>query len=209
MNRILRLLTIADIMLYSGLGLSAPIFAIFVERDIPGGSIAVAGFAQTLFLLVKALAQLAVARFTDRDVGYVREYWTALFGYALTSVAAFSYLGVSTVTGLYAVQVLLGLAGAFEYPGWMVLFTRFTARQHEGREWTGYATAVILGMAVTAGLGGWAAERYGFDTVFTAAGILAALGACVFAVIGRDYRRLQRDGVKFQRMPEPHETEVV
>lgn len=206
MNHILKLLTSADLLLYSGLGLMAPIFAIFIERDVSGGSIAVAGIAQMVFLLVKAGVQLFVARYTDRDIGYVREYWTALAGYGLLAAATFAYLAVDSVAELYAVQALLGIAGAFEYPGWMVLFTRFTDRQREGREWSSYSTFVIVGMAITAAVGGWTAERYGFDTVFFAAGCLALLGGAVFACIGRNFDRLRRDGVQFQRRPEPPET---
>lgn len=192
MSKILRFLILTDALVFFGFGLTGPIFAIFVA-GIEGGSIAAAGIAQTIFMLVKSVLQLAVGRYTDRDPGYVREYWTSFTGYALIAIVPFLYLLVRNVPQLYAVQVLYGIAAAFAYPGWMVLFTKFVDRQKEGREWTFYSTVVFLGMALSASIGGWSVERYGFATTFLAMGIFALLGLLAFASLARYHEEFRGD----------------
>jgi MFS family permease len=193
LNPILRTLIATDLFVLSALGFTSPIFAIFIERNVAGGSIAAAGFAQTIYMVVKSLLQLFVGRFNDRDRGNVREFWTALVGYAIITAVPFCYLMVETINELYAVQVLFGIGGALAYPGWMVIFTKFTDPQREGAEWTAYSTIVVLGMAVTAALGGWLVEKFGFSTVFAIVGVVSIFGFLAFASLSLKYAQLRRD----------------
>lgn len=193
MNPIILALIATDLFVFTGLGLTAPIFAIFIERNVVGGSIAAAGIAQTIYMVVKAILQLFVGRFNDRDRMYLREYWTALIGYALIAVIPFLYIAVETIAQLYMVQALFGIGAAFAYPGFMTIFTKFTDRQREGMEWSTYSTVVFLGMAVSAAVGAWSVERFGFDRTFIAVGILSALGCVAFASLWLRYAELRRD----------------
>lgn len=193
MNPILRVLIATDLFALSGLGLTSPIFAIFIERNIAGGTIATVGFAQTIYMVVKSVLQLAVGWFNDRDRAYVREYWTALFGYAVIAVVPFFFLTVRTVPQLYLAQALLGVGAAFAYPGWMVIFTKFCDTNREGKEWTSYSTLVFIGMAVTASLGGWLVQEYGFHSVFLGWGILSIVGLLAFGSLSLRYAELRRD----------------
>jgi len=193
MNPILATLIITDFLALSGLGLISPILAIFIERNVTGGSIAAAGIAQTIYMVVKSVLQLGVGRFNDRDRAYVREYWTSLLGYGVIAIVPFLYLTVETVPQLFLAQALLGVGAAFAYPGWIVIFTKFTDAQREGREWTTYSTVVFIGMAITGALGGILVERYGFRPVFAGWGILSTLGFVAFAKLGLNYAALQRD----------------
>lgn len=183
------------------MGLVSPILAIFIERNVAGGSIAAAGIAQTIYMIVKSVLQLGVGRFNDRDTAYIREFWTSLFGYGVIAMVPFLYLAVQTVPQLFLVQALLGVGAAFAYPGWMVIFTKFTDAQREGREWTTYSTAVFIGMAITGALGGILVERYGFRPVFVGWGILSILGFAAFARLGLNYAKLRRDHHPPRRHP--------
>lgn len=193
MNSVLSTLTITGFFANSAIGLAAPVFAIYVQQDLQGGSIAAAGFATSIYLVVKAVLQLFVARYTDGDEGCIREFWTAFMGYALFIVVPLLYLVISTVGQLYLVQALLGVAAAFAYPGWVVIFTRFTERQKEGREWTMFSTLVVLGSAAAAGVGGWIADTYGFEAVFVGWALLQASAVIAFAMLYRD-SALLREG---------------
>lgn len=193
MNPILAILIITDFLALSGLGLISPILAIFIERNVVGGSIAAAGIAQTIYMVVKSVLQLGVGWFNDRDRVYVREFWTSLLGYGIIATVPFLYLLVKTVPQLFLVQAILGVGAAFAYPGWMVIFTKFTDAHREGREWTTYSTTVFIGMAITGTVGGALAERYGFALVFMGWGILSFFGFVAFAILGLNYAALRRD----------------
>ncbi len=201
MNVIIATLIATDLFVFTGFGLTAPIFAIFIERNVIGGSIAAAGIAQTIYMVVKAILQLFIGRFNDRDPAYLREYWTSLIGYAIIAVVPFLYITVDTIAQLYAVQALFGIGAAFAYPGFMTIFTKFADRQREGLEWSTYSTAVFLGMAFSATVGAWSVERFGFDRTFTAVGILSAFGCLAFASLWLRYAELRRDHHPPRRHP--------
>ncbi|HYD03057.1 MAG TPA: hypothetical protein VEC16_02045, partial [Alphaproteobacteria bacterium] len=65
MNKTLYLLWFSDVVLLTGFGLVSPILAIFISRDIIGGSIMAAGVASALFLTVKAAIQIPFSRYVD------------------------------------------------------------------------------------------------------------------------------------------------
>lgn len=157
------------------MALIGPIIAVFIAEDLVGGSVAAAGFAATIYMVVKALVQIPIGRYTDGDSGCMREYGVTVVGRSLLVAVPFLYLTIDHVYGLYALQALVGIGAALVYPGWMVLFTRFADHQQEGREWSWFNTLVTLGGAVAASLGGWSAERYGFGVVFIAWGVLEAI----------------------------------
>lgn len=193
LNPILRTLILTDFFVLSGLGFTSPIFAIFIERNVAGGSIAAAGIAQTIYMVVKSVLQLFVGRFNDRDRGYLREYWTSLAGYAIIAIIPFCYIAVETITQLYVVQVLFGIGAALTYPGFMTIFTKFADRQREGMEWSTYSTVVFIGMAITAAIGGWMVEAYGFARVFAVVGVFSVLGFAIYASLSQRYADLRRD----------------
>lgn len=201
MNPIILALIAADLFVFAGLGLTAPIFAIFIERDVVGGSIAAAGVAQSIYMVVKSVLQLGVGWFNDRDRMYLREFWTALMGYAVIAVIPFLYIAVETMAQLYLVQLLFGIGAALAYPGFMTIFTKFVDPHREGMEWSTYSTVVFLGMAVSAAVGAWSVERFGFDRTFVAVGILAAMGCAAFASLWLRYAELRRDHHPPKRHP--------
>ncbi|MBU2504136.1 MAG: hypothetical protein KJ879_03755, partial [Nanoarchaeota archaeon] len=63
MNNKLKLLILSDILIISSFGLIAPIFAIFIDGGIEGGSLVSAGLATTIFLVVKSSAQLPLSKY--------------------------------------------------------------------------------------------------------------------------------------------------
>jgi MFS family permease len=201
MNPIVLALIATDFFVFTGLGLTAPIFAIFIERDIAGGSIAAAGIAQTIYMVVKATLQIPVGRYNDRDRMYLREFWTSLLGYAIIALTPFLYIVVNTMTQLYLVQALFGIGAALAYPGFMTIFTKFADPHREGMEWSTYSTVVFLGMAVSAAVGAWSVESFGFDRTFIAVGVLSAIGCLAFASLWLRYAELRRDHHPPRRHP--------
>ena len=166
-------------MFFSAFGLIGPIFAIFVTQQIAGATIATAGFAATLNLLTRALAQMPVARYVDRRKGEKDDFLFMVAGSTLISIVPFIYLFVETPIHLYIAQVILGIGGALANPGWYAIFTRHIDKNKEGTEWTLENVGVGLAAAGAAAIGGILAERFGFQNLFLIVGILSLIGLIV------------------------------
>ena len=178
-NKIIRILFLGDIMFFSAFGLIGPIFAIFVTNQIAGATIATVGFAATINLLTKALAQMPVARYIDRHKGEKDDFFFMVVGSTLISIVPFIYLFIETPLHLYMAQVILGIGGALTNPGWFAIFTRHIDKGKEGTEWTLENVGIGLVSAGAAALGGIMAERLGFSNLFLIVGILSLVGLII------------------------------
>lgn len=178
-NKVIRVLVLGDIMFFSAFGLIGPIFAVFVTNQIAGATIATAGFAATINLLVRALLQMPIARYIDRHKGEKDDFIFMVAGSTLVSIVPFAYLLVVVPWHLYLAQVVLGIGGALANPGWYAIFTRHIDKNKEGTEWTLENAGVGLAAAGTAAVGGLLAEYFGFRTLFLIVGVLSLLGLVI------------------------------
>ncbi len=178
-NKVVRVLVLGDIMFFSAYGLIGPIFAVFVTNQVAGATIATAGFAATINLLVRALLQMPIARYIDRHKGEKDDFIFMVAGSTLISIVPFAYFFVSTPLHLYLAQVVLGIGGALANPGWFAIFTRHIDKNKEGTEWTLENVGVGLAAAGTAAIGGLLAQRFGFHNLFLIVGILSFIGLII------------------------------
>jgi len=178
-NKIIRVLVLGDIMFFSAYGLINPIFAVFITNQVAGATIATAGFAVTISLLVRALLQMPIARYIDRRKGEKDDFIFMVAGSALISIVPFAYFFVSIPLHLYLAQAVLGVGGALANPGWFAIFTRHIDKNKEGTEWTFENVGVALAAAGTATIGGLLAQRFGFHNLFLIVGIASLLGLVI------------------------------
>jgi len=178
-NKIIRVLVLGDIMFFSAYGLINPIFAVFITNQVAGATIATAGFAVTISLLVRALLQMPIARYIDRRKGEKDDFIFMVAGSALISIIPFAYFFVSIPLHLYLAQAVLGVGGALANPGWFAIFTRHIDKNKEGTEWTFENVGVALAAAGTATIGGLLAQRFGFHNLFLIVGIASLLGLVI------------------------------
>lgn len=178
-NKIIKTLVLGDVLFFSAFGLIGPIFAVFVTGQIAGATVATAGFAATINLLIRAALQLPIARYIDKRKGERDDFFLMVFGSLLVSMVPFAYLFVRTPTHLYIAQALLGIGGSFANPGWYAIFTRHIDKQKEGTEWSLENVSVALAAAGAAAVGGILAERFGFPTLFVIVGILSLVGMII------------------------------
>lgn len=184
-NRVIIYLTLSDIIILSGWGLVSPILAIFWSKQIMGGSIALAGFATTVFLLVKSLGQIPISRFIDKTDGEKDDFWIMIFGSLIISLVAFLYIFASLPWHIIALQILHGIGGALAFPSWVAIFTRHIDKKQEGFQWSLYSTSTGLGAAAAASLGGILASVFGYQPLFLIVAIFSFLGTLILAVIAR------------------------
>lgn len=185
-NRVIRFLTISDILMLSGWGLVNPIFAVFVTGQIKGGNVEMAGLAITISLLTKSLVQLPVARLIDKKRGEIDDFWVMIIGSLVISFSAFLYIFANAISHIFLIQIVNGFGSALSYPSWLAIFTRHVDTHKEGLEWSLYFTATDLGGALVAGLGGAIANYLGFQPLFLLVGLLSLLGTAFLFVSYKD-----------------------
>jgi MFS family permease len=178
-NKVIKTLVLGDILFFSAFGLIGPIFAVFITGQIAGATVATAGFAATINLLVRAALQMPIARYIDKHKGEKDDFFLMIIGSLLVSIVPFLYLLVKTPIHLYLVQAVLGVGGAFANPGWYAIFTRHIDKQKESTEWTLENVGVALAAAGAAAIGGVIAKQFGFQTLFLFVGILSFIGLVI------------------------------
>jgi len=194
-NPVIIVLMISDSVVYTGFGLFEPFLAVYVG-EIHGGSIASAGVAAAIHLVVKSLLQLPFSRYVDatehKDPAKgVRIASTFLWiGAAIMTAVPFGFYFSTLVWHVYVLQALYGVGGALAYPTWLKLWQRHLDRAHESFEWTLYSTLVSLMSAGAAVLGGILADTIGFRSTFLVAGVVVALGGAVLIGLKRRDRAI-------------------
>ncbi len=77
-NAVVRYLIMSDVLLVGASSMLAPIFALFIIKDIQGGNEIVAGIAAAIYLITKSLFQIPVATIIDRirGRGMILAFWS-------------------------------------------------------------------------------------------------------------------------------------
>lgn len=177
MHKVLRALILSDLFILGSFGLVQPIFAIFMLQGISGASILTIGIATSLQLIAKGFFQIIIAKWTDAEPGNRRELITLFAGSVIMGLAPFGYIISTELWQVYSLQIIYGLGGALAFPGWMVIYSRYTRQEKAGYEWSIYNTIISFGTAVAAFLGASVAEMLSFKFLFAAVGILSLVGA--------------------------------
>lgn len=199
-SHVVRTLVLSDFLINSGFSIFAPILAVFITRQINGGSLEVVGFAVAIGQAFKVGIQIPVARILDRNHGEYDDFLSLFTGSLLIAMVPFLYYFATEVTHLYIIQAIYGTGAALAVPPWYAIFTRHIDRFKENMEWSMESVAIGISGAGAAALGGFLAQRLGFHTIFLIGGILAVIGATVEIFIFRDLkRRVARGVVKPER----------
>lgn len=176
-NHAIKTLVLSDFFINAGFSVFAPVFAVFVTKQIQGGSLEVVGFAASIFQIFKSCLQIPIARYLDINHGEYDDFYSMVLGTALIVLVPFAYLFASTITHIYLIQAMYGIGAAFAIPPWYAIFTRHIDKMQENVEWSMDSIAIGIGAAVSAAAGGVLAQKFGFQFVFLLGGMLAIMGA--------------------------------
>lgn len=175
-NHVIKTLVISDFFTNAGFSVFAPVFAVFVTKQITGGSLEVIGFAAAITQAFKVGLQIPVAKYLDKNHGEYDDFYSMLLGSFLISSVPFWYLLADSPTHIYLIQALYGIGLAFAIPPWYAIFTRHIDKLHENIEWSMDSVAIGIAGAVAAALGGILATKFGFQFVFMLGGMFAIFG---------------------------------
>ena len=187
-NHVVKTLVLSDLYINAGFSVFAPIFAVFVTKQIDGGTLAVVGFAAAIFQIFKSGLQIPIARYLDKNHGEYDDFYSMVLGTSLIALVPFLYLFAAKANHIYMIQALYGIGAAFAIPPWYAIFTRHVDKMQENVEWSMDSIAIGIGAAVSAASGGLLAEKFGFQFVFVLGGVLAVFGATQQIKIFRDLK---------------------
>jgi len=161
-------------------GLLAPIFSVFIVEGVRGGDLSVAGMAAGIYWGAKSIIQIFVARFLDKKSNERTNFAALFWGSVISALSALLYLWAETPLHIYAIQFIAAVGGALSVPAWYVMFEHHLDRLNEALEWSLNSSITFgLGIGLAGVIGGFLADRFGFEAVFVIAAAVGLLGAAI------------------------------
>ncbi len=177
LNKVIRTLIFSDFLLHGGWGFVAPIFAIFVVRQIEMGSIEMVGLIAATYWITKSLVQPFIAHFFDLKKGEKDDYSFLIGGMYVANLVPLGYVFSTELWHLFILEFIRGLAMACVVPSWHAIFTRHIQRNWEAFSWSIQSTSLGLATGFAAAFGGIIAALLGFKVVFVLVTIFGLLAA--------------------------------
>lgn len=191
-NKIIRLLIITDVFIYSSWGLIMPILAVFIVGSIRGGDAGVVGMAVGIYWVTKSFLQIPIGKFLDRNHGEKDDYWFMVAGTFLASLTPLAFLVSSEPWHIYSLQVVHAVGMAMAIPPWGGIFTRHIDKGREAETWGFESSALGLGVGVAGIVGGFVAKTIGFTPLFIGVSVFGMIGSLLLLVIKKNI--LPKDG---------------
>ncbi len=183
-NQVILLIIVSQFILTTGAGFLTPIFAVFVTQQIAGGTVAVVGFALTIYWVTKSILQLFVARHIDKNHGEIDDFYFFVAGAYLNAVFLALYYFATTSFHIYLIHFFIGISDSLLVPPFYAIFTRHIDKEHEGFEWSLYSSFSLgAGSALGAGVGGILALLFGYRAVFPITGTLIFMAATILLLL--------------------------
>jgi DHA1 family quinolone resistance protein-like MFS transporter len=182
MNRVIKLLIFSDIFVLTGFGLIDPIISIFIKDSLIGGSLLAAGTASTIFIIVKSILQVPLARYADK---YEQRLFFLLVGSSILILVPLFYAFSTHIYQIYLAQLIHGAGAALVYPTWMGLFSANLDKKKESFEWAVYETCVGVGTALAAYTGAIMAFSIGFKNLFLLVGLFLFIGVLILLFLDK------------------------
>lgn len=178
-NGVVKRFIAADLILWAGWGLIAPVFAVFVLGQVEGATVVTLGIAAALYWILKSIIQIPVALAIDRTPNEKDDYLILVISLMLGGLTAFSFILVREVWQLYLVQSLQAVSFALYIPAWSGIFARHLDKRHRALEFSLDSSAVGVAMGVMGLLGGIIVQYFGFAAIFFIASLLCFVSAVI------------------------------
>jgi MFS family permease len=198
-NRVIRTLVTSDFILNFAFGLLAPIFAVFVLKNVEGSTLRVIGTSATFYWLARVVSTVPLSKLMDKTDGERDEYYFVIAGSFIISTIPLFFLLISEAWHLYLIQFIHGLANSMTVPSWRILFTDHLDRGRTGYEWSLEDIAIGTSTAASAYVGSVIAEKFGFEIVLILLSILSFI-ATMFLIPLKPYALTLKQLKREQRL---------
>ena len=177
LNKVIRVLISSDFLLQAGWGLIGPIFAIFLTRQIRGGSLEMVGFVAATYWITKSIAQPFIAHFLDTKKGEKDDFIFLVGGMYLANLIPLGYLFSTHIWHIFTLEFIRGISMACVVPTWSALFTRHIDKGWEAFSWSIESTSIGFAAGFAAAFGGILASLLGFRAVFILVSIFGLISS--------------------------------
>src|SRR3989344_1046744 len=196
-SAVIRYMVVGDFFVNAGFSVFAPTLAVFITKQIDGGTIATVGFAAAIVQIMKVIVELPVSKILDKNHGEYDDFVSLIFGSTLIALVPFMYLMASETLHLYLIAAIYGTGIGFVVPPWYAIFSRHLDKFQESFEWSLDSISIGIAGAAAAAIGGVLAEKFGFNFVFVAGGIFAVFGGAIqLKIFSHIRRKVPRGQVK-------------
>lgn len=165
-NFVISTLIISDLFLFFALGLLTPLFGVFVLENIENSTFEVIGTATAMYWIARVVCVIPLSRIMDKIKGEKDEYYAVVIGTFSMALLPLGYIFATEPMHIYIIEFLKGIAGALTVPAWRILFTKFIDKKTVGFGWSFEDFCVGLATAVSAYVGAYIADNFGFDVLF-------------------------------------------
>ena len=165
MNPVVKAFIISEIFLWSSWNAIIPIFAIFAATKIPGGNTEIAAASFSTYLIVRVIFELISGRYLSKSTD-IQKFIISIIGIILMSVGYVGFALTKNVSSLFLFYGVIGMGLGIASPAKNSLFSSHLDKDKEVTEWSVYDGFVFMGMAMSATIGGFVANRYGFTFLF-------------------------------------------
>lgn len=165
MNPIVKAFIISEMFLWSSWNAVTPIFAIFAATKIPGGNTEVAAASFSTYLIVRVIFELISGKYLSRSSD-LQKFVISIAGIILMSLGYVGFAMTKNVSSLFIFYGVIGMGLGIASPAKNSLFSSHLDKDKEVTEWSIYDGFVFMGMAMSATIGGFVANRYGFSYLF-------------------------------------------
>lgn len=175
----------SDILLQSGWGLIGPIFAIFLTKQIRGGTIEMVGLIAATYWIVKSLIQPFIAHYLDRNHGEKDDLQFLIVGMCVANCIPFGYIFSTQPWHIFVLEGIRGMAMACVVPTWSGIFTRHIDKGREAFSWSLESTGLGFAAGIAGAVGGVLASLVSFKIVFLLVGIFGLAASFLLLLIRR------------------------
>ncbi|MFH1423862.1 MAG: MFS transporter [Candidatus Nealsonbacteria bacterium] len=182
-NKVIRTLISTDILLQGGWGLIGPIFAIFLTKQLQGGSLEMVGFVAATYWITKSVVQPFIAHALDVKGGERDDFKLLILGMFLANLVPLGYFFSTQIWHIFLLEFFRGLAMACVIPTWLGIFTRHVDKGWEAFSWSLESTGIGFAAGFAGAFGGILAAAVGFKTVFILASIFGLTASSLLFLI--------------------------
>jgi len=182
-NKVIRTLIVSDFFLQSGWGLIGPIFAIFLIKQIKGGSLEVVGFIAATYWITKSIVQPFIAYRFDKKLGERDDFNALILGMYVANLIPLGYFFSTQIWQIFLLECVRGLAMACVLPSWSAIFTRHINREWQAFSWSLDSTVIGFAFGFAAAFGGILADLLGFRVVFVLVAVFGLVASTLLLSI--------------------------
>jgi MFS family permease len=174
MNPIIKAFIVAEMFLWSAWNFITPIFAVFAT-NIPGGGVEIAASAFSTYLIVRVIFELVSGKYLA-GTGELEKFLITIMGMIIMSAAYIGFAFTQSVSSIFLYYGVIGIGLGIATPAKNSLFSSHLDKNKETFEWGLVDASVFIGMALSAVVGGFIANKYGFQLLFLVAAVVNLLG---------------------------------